>query len=310
VNGQDSKAEIFDVFLCHNSEDKAAVREIALELSKENIKSWMDEADLQGGSFWDIEIGKQIETAKSAAVFVGASGVGPWQSREILPLLKQLDKRECPVIPVVLPSAKTTQDLPWYLESLHRVDFRTDSNPLKRLIWGITDQKPRELCDARSLGRPGTIREPARSQLIPNRNEQAALRQGISEARLFPALAEPPDPDNATQLNILRRRVNEYWVDGVLKHSLYNEVLISLGKREIGQAIHAPWKYTVEMPDAANSAPLEDRDVRTLYDATGLLLILGEPGVGKTTPLLDLARTILERAKDDIKERVPIVVNL
>jgi predicted NACHT family NTPase len=47
-----------------------------------------------------------------------------------------------------------------------------------------------------------------------------------------------------------------------------------------------------------------------IYDATGLLLILGEPGSGKTTTLLDLARTLLERAKNDIRERVPIVVNL
>jgi hypothetical protein len=28
VNGQDSKAEIYDVFLCHKSVDKPAVREI------------------------------------------------------------------------------------------------------------------------------------------------------------------------------------------------------------------------------------------------------------------------------------------
>ena len=47
-----------------------------------------------------------------------------------------------------------------------------------------------------------------------------------------------------------------------------------------------------------------------IYDATGLLLILGEPGSGKTTTLLDLARTLLERARDDIKERVPVVLNL
>jgi predicted NACHT family NTPase len=58
-----------------------------------------------------------------------------------------------------------------------------------------------------------------------------------------------------------------------------------------------------------NFGPLDDRDVSVIYDATGLLLILGEPGSGKTTTLLDLARTLLERAKDDIKERVPIVVN-
>ncbi len=40
------------------------------------------------------------------------------------------------------------------------------------------------------------------------------------------------------------------------------------------------------------------------------ILGLGEPGSGKTTTLLDLARTLLGRSKDDIKERVPIVLNL
>jgi hypothetical protein len=42
VNGQDPKAEIFDVFLCHNSEDKSAVREIAQQLVREGIKPWLD----------------------------------------------------------------------------------------------------------------------------------------------------------------------------------------------------------------------------------------------------------------------------
>jgi predicted NACHT family NTPase len=62
--------------------------------------------------------------------------------------------------------------------------------------------------------------------------------------------------------------------------------------------------------DTATSARLDDRDISAIYDATGLLLILGEPGSGKTTTLLDLARTFLERARGDPKERVPIVLNL
>ena len=99
-------------------------------------------------------------------------------------------------------------------------------------------------------------------------------------------------------------------MDGVLRHSLHNEVLISLGKQQMDQAVNAPWKYTVEVSDAVNSAPQEDRDISAIYDTTGLLLILGEPGSGKTTTLLDLARTLLDRARDDIKERVPIVLNL
>jgi len=145
VNAQDTKGGIFDVFLCHNSEDKPAVREIAQKLSKENIRPWMDEADIKAGSFWHNDIEEQIETVKSAAVFVGESGVGPWQSREIIALLAEFDKRGFPVIPVILPSDPPKPViLPWSLKGLHCVDFRTDSQALKRLIWGITGKKSQD----------------------------------------------------------------------------------------------------------------------------------------------------------------------
>jgi hypothetical protein len=178
---------------------------------------------------------------------------------------------------------------------------------------GITGEKPVELSDVPSSEKPATMREATKCHLLPTRDEHAAVRfdrTEISEARLYPPLAEPPGQQDAAQLEILRRRVREYWVDGALKHSLHSEVLISLGKREDDKAVDAPWKYTVEVSDAANSAPLEDRDVSAIYDATGLLLILGEPGSGKTTTMLDLTRTLLDRARDDIRERVPIVLNL
>jgi DNA polymerase III delta prime subunit len=70
-----------------------------------------------------------------------------------------------------------------------------------------------------------------------------------------------------------------------------------MGTCEAVELVNAPWKYTVEVPDSVSSGPLVDRDVNSIYDATGLLLILGEPGSGKTTALLDLARTLLDRVK-------------
>ena len=317
VIAQDSKAEIFDVFLCHNSEDKSAVREIAQWLSEENIKAWLDEADIRSGSFWHAAIGQQIETVKSAAVCVGQHGVGPWQHREIIALLDQFDRRGCPVIPVILASAPEKPVLPWSLAGLHCVDFRAaNSHPLKRLIWGITGQKPAELSDVPFSEKPATMRDAAKFSLLPNEEDSGVAHKAqfggveISGRRLYPPLSQSPNADQAAHLEILRRRVKEYWVDGVLKHSLNNELLISLGKRQFDEAVDAPWKYTVEASDAVSSAPLEDRDVGAIYDATGLLLVLGEPGSGKTTTLLDLAGILLERARTDIKERVPVVLNL
>jgi hypothetical protein len=101
------------------------------------------------------------------------------------------------------------------------------------------------------------MREPTKCRLVPAIDEYAASDKVISEARLCPPLTEAPDQEQASQLEILRGRVEEYWVDGVLKHSPYNEVPIYLGKRQIDNFVDAPWKYTVEVSDATNSALLD-----------------------------------------------------
>jgi hypothetical protein len=41
--------------------------------------------------------------------------------------------------------------------------------------------------------------------------------------------------------------------------------------------VDVPCNYSVHLADVSNSARLDDRDVSAIYEATGLLLILGEP---------------------------------
>jgi TIR domain len=221
VNGNDTEAEVFDVFLSYHSEDEQAVREIAKQLYKEGVKPWLDKDQIRPGTSWQTVLGQQINCIKSAAIFVGDGGLGPWQDHEMQSFLNRFVTRKCAVVPVILPSARGTPELPWPLENLHRVDFRTDSQPLERLIWGITGQKPAELVDVTCSEQPATMREGAGFRLISSSDKQAASDNVISETRLFPPLGESPDPENVIQLNILRKRVMEYWVDGVLRHSLY-----------------------------------------------------------------------------------------
>ena len=182
MNGQDSNAEIFDVFLCHNSEDKPAVREIAQKLAEKNIRPWLDENEIRPGTTWQTALGEQIKGIKSAAVFVGNSGIGPWQDEEIQAFLSQFVDRKCPVIPTILASANTTPELPWTLNNRHRVDFRVpDPDPIKQLIWGITGQKPA-----------------AKEPLIPGKDQLAVSRRTSFEPRLYPPLAHPPMMTKAT----------------------------------------------------------------------------------------------------------------
>jgi hypothetical protein len=133
----------FDVFLCHNTMDKAAVKIIGEQLKSNGILPWLDEWELPPGLPWQRLLEQQIESIHSAAVFVGKEGIGPWQGLEIEAFLREFVKRGCRVIPVLLTSAPAKPDLPVFLAGMGWVDFRQkDPDPLKRLIWGITGKNP------------------------------------------------------------------------------------------------------------------------------------------------------------------------
>lgn len=138
----------FDVFLCHNTEDKEEVKSVAVSLMEEGIRPWLDEWELRPGLPWRPELERQIEQVHSAAVFAGHRGIGPWQDEEISGLLAEFARRKVPVIPVVLPNAPIEPDLPLFLKQRTWVDFRRASpNPLDQLIFGIRGrQKTNQPC--------------------------------------------------------------------------------------------------------------------------------------------------------------------
>ena len=132
----------FDVFLCHNSEDKTEVKEIGKKLKEHGILPWLDEWELQPGLPWQDELEKVLEQIKSAAVFIGKDGIGPWQQQELSAFLREFVDRKCPVIPVLLPNAPKKPNLPIFLKGMTWSDFRKDKpNPLEQLIWGITGER-------------------------------------------------------------------------------------------------------------------------------------------------------------------------
>ncbi|MEA5523413.1 EAD6 domain-containing conflict system protein [Nodularia spumigena] len=135
--------EKFDVFLCHNTNDKPAVIQVAEQLKQCGIVPWLDIWHLPPGFPWQPILEQQIDQIGAAAVFVGGSGIGPWQSQEIDAFLREFVKRKCRVIPVLLPDAPTEPKLPPFLQGLTWVDFRlVYPEPMGQLTWGITGQKP------------------------------------------------------------------------------------------------------------------------------------------------------------------------
>ncbi len=132
----------FDVFLCHNSEDKEAIRALNAQLKEVGVKTWLDEEQLRPGTPWQVELESQIQSIKTVVVAVGSSGVGPWQNVEFHAFLLEFVHRKCPVIPLLLSDCSDIPSLPIFLKSFTWVDFRREKpDPFKHLLWGITGRR-------------------------------------------------------------------------------------------------------------------------------------------------------------------------
>jgi predicted NACHT family NTPase len=98
-----------------------------------------------------------------------------------------------------------------------------------------------------------------------------------------------------------------------LSQSLHNAVLINLDKQIQPEQVRNPLSAEIKI-GVLPSQPLPPRteilEVFERSDISGRLLILGDPGAGKTTTLLDLAKGLVERAREDEIAPIPIIFNL
>jgi hypothetical protein len=134
--------DTYQVFICYNSKERDAIRQMNRRLKDSGIRTWMDEEQLPPGRLWQERLEEQIAQIKTAAIFVGETGTGPWQEIEIRAFLQEFVHRRCPVIPVILPECNNVPTLPLFLRQLTWVDFRKhDPNPFGQLLWGITGRR-------------------------------------------------------------------------------------------------------------------------------------------------------------------------
>jgi len=122
----------------------------------------------------------------------------------------------------------------------------------------------------------------------------------------------PTPEERARNRTVLANRVQKTWIDGVLKQSLYEAVLIALGWQPSPESVEMrPWSMKAGRPDEDGTLVPPNKGIAALFDQSeGALLILGEPGAGKTTVLLSLTQELLKRQRFENAHPVPMVFNL
>jgi len=110
---------------------------------------------------------------------------------------------------------------------------------------------------------------------------------------------------------ILLKKVKDFWVKGVLEKSVHSAALIELGKEKQPEAVEHPWDMVLQTLDQPSRPLPSGKKIAEVFDEMGrALLILGEPGSGKTITLLELARDTIALAEQDPTQPIPVVFSL
>ncbi|MEM7590192.1 MAG: NACHT domain-containing protein [Cyanobacteria bacterium P01_A01_bin.83] len=111
---------------------------------------------------------------------------------------------------------------------------------------------------------------------------------------------------------ILLNKVKDSWIKGVLENSVHTKALLELKIEGKANLVHNPFSHYQELPVDPN-ASYEWLNATDIFEQMGdgrTLLILGEPGSGKTIALLRLAKRFIEKAENNLSLPIPVVFNL
>jgi len=128
--------------------------------------------------------------------------------------------------------------------------------------------------------------------------------------RQQPPVPEPLSPEAAERARTqMLAKVRATWMQ-LLDDSLQDVVRIELGLTSAAALVDDPRKR-LRQPNRPERMLLPGTPIHAVFDdLAGELLILGAPGAGKTTMLLELTRTLLDRAQHDPAHAIPVVFNL
>lgn len=138
----------YDAFMSHNSCDRGSIERIAVRLQQAGLSLFLDRWNLRPGDSWQESLELAIELSRACLVFIGPSGLGPWEIEEMRAAIDQRARNPSfRVVPVLLPGFDETRlvQLPAFLRRFHSVAFQggiDDANAIAQLVTLLKSSGP------------------------------------------------------------------------------------------------------------------------------------------------------------------------
>jgi TIR domain/NACHT domain len=259
------------IFISYGHEDVDFARHVREQLQAWDYQTWLDSDNIPHGAYWPDAIDAGL---KNSDVVIGVMTPDSVASRNVKNEWDWALKNEKPLFLLLLREC----EVPHRYVSINYIDF--------------------------TGGRPQGFAQLKEALANPDRSPYEDDAPG-------PHMLRIPTNTSERNRNRMLEKVKTFWINGVLENSLYGAALIELGMTSQPEAVEHPWGMILQhptYPDYRLSADVRILDV--FDDVGGELLILGEPGSGKTTTMLELARDLIARAQRDTDAPMPVVFNL
>jgi hypothetical protein len=297
----------FDVFISYSTNDTAVANAICNNLESQGIRCWIAPRDVKPGLEWPKAIVEAIAKCKLLVLVFSASSNDSLQTR------KEVDcaiSHEKTIIPFRIEDVIPTGSMEYYLGDLHWLDALTP--PIEAHIRKLANHISRILSSDNTPNEDlGGLRKRPMAGGAGRETEflQGILRTifGFGRGRTMSL----SDARAARNRKAMLDLVTNIWIKGVLEVRLNAPIQVEIGMESYADAVASPLNRAAEEYGKENKTyPPGSRLLDVFREWNGELLLLGDPGSGKSTSLLTLARDLTEAAKVNAFEPIPVVFNL
>jgi hypothetical protein len=262
------------VFISYSRKDTAFAERLQTDLNARGIVTWRDTASIVGGEDWYKSIVQGIHNAYAVVqVVTEASEESKWVQRESL----YADQKDVPIIPA-LPKK---YPLPFHLIATQPILFEDYDEGLAMLVAGLQRLPKTTHGDQLTLGPLDRDTEIAYLDFL--------LSQMKAELR------------TARYVNLSAEQQRTIQKAAQAQSSVFDEFELTFDRVAPAECVRG------EQFDLPGDAVEDAREpLRTM----GRAILLGDPGAGKTTTLIQMAIDMVQAAKQAPNQPLPVFVPL